>query len=209
MSDIFPSEGAYRTLWRWERQAYLEHLKRLSPNCRRARFHRAMSDDALALHVKRAFSSHVHITGWFLDGVLRGATEVAVYKTSKGLEAEAAFAVEAAHRNKGVGHGLLHRAALFARNRGANLLHIDTERDNQAMLRLAIGSGAAFDIRSSEAEGVLESPPRSVFSLLLETAEEDLGALHWAWDRAVAWATAPLRRGGRIASAAGSVGPRG
>lgn len=181
MSAIVSTDGAYRTLWRWEGNDYLAHLRRLEPKCRRLRFHRSMSDDALELHAKRAFADNVHVVGWFLDGELRGAAEVAVYPTAKGPEAEAAFAVESAYRGRGVGGELMHRAALYARNRGARTLHIATERDNQAMLRLASRAGAEFEINSTEADGVVTSEPRTVFSLLLETAEEDIGVLSWAW----------------------------
>ncbi|MEO1328151.1 MAG: GNAT family N-acetyltransferase [Pseudomonadota bacterium] len=185
--------GAFRSLWSWEADLYYEHLKRLGREDRRLRFHRAMSDDGLRLHVDRAFEHDkkpnglVHVIGWFLDAELRGAAEVAVYETPDGPEAEAAFAVEEDYRGQGVGRELMRRSALYARNRGAGVLHIATERDNRAMLKLAMGSGAVFEISAADADGVLRTEPRSVFSLLLETAEEDLGVAHWAWDRALGW----------------------
>lgn len=180
--------GAYRTLWPSERDDYADHLKRLSPACRRLRFHRAVSDDGLDAHAERVFAKSLHVIGWFYRGVLRGAVEVAVFDGPDGTEAEAAFAVEAHNRGRGVGAELMHRAALYARNRGAETLHIATERDNIPMIRLAVSSGAQFRIHATEADGVLHQDARSVFSLLLETAEEEVGVLHWAWDRAMRWA---------------------
>lgn len=207
MRSMFHEGGAFRTLWSWEAAEYLGHLTRLSADCRRARFHRAMSNDGLALHVERVFQppetrqadEDVHVIGWFLDGALRGAAEVAVFPVGKGerrrLDAEAAFAVEEEHRGQGVGRELMHRAALYARNRGAATLHIATERDNQAMLRLAMGSGATFEINAMEADGVLRAEPRTMFSILLETAEEDVGVAFWAWDRFVLWCERQWRAG--------------
>lgn len=191
MCAMFHPGGAYRTLWSWEKDDYLEHLKRLGPECRRLRFHRAMSDDGLALHVDQVFKAErdggVHVIGWFHDGDLAGAAEVAVYETPSGLDAEAAFAVEEGYRGAGVGRELMHRAALYAQNRGAATLHIATERENRAMLRMAVNSGATFEITASEADGVLQSEPRTIFSILLETVEEEAGVAFWAWDRFVAW----------------------
>lgn len=183
--------GAYRSLFAFEKAAYLAHLKRLSAQDRRLRFHRAMTDAALAAHVERLFSDQPfgrlrQVIGWFRDGVLRGAAEVQVYPIKPcGLEAEAAFAVETAHRRRGVGRELMQRAALFARNRGATRLHIATERTNRPMLRLAMRSGAEFEISGLDADGVLTSDPSSVFSVFLEAAEEETGRAQTAVE--IAW----------------------
>lgn len=187
MRTTFHLGGAFRTLWTWEKPDYVAHLQRLDAHDRRMRFHRAMSDDALALHADRAFETEVHIIGWFVDGELRGAAEVAVFPGAAGPEAEAAFAVEAAYRGYGVGKELMHRAALYARNRNAANLHIATESENQPMMRLALRSGAEFTISSTDADGVLHQTPRTVYSLLLETLEEDTGFLRWCWDAALGW----------------------
>lgn len=207
MRAMLRPRGAFRTLWSSERDEYLEHLQRLSQNCRRLRFHRTMSDDALALHADAAFENHAHVIGWFLDGELRGAAEVVVFDGPNGPEAEAAFAVEEPFRGRGVGRELMHRASLYARNRNARALHIATERENRAMLRLAMGSGTKFEISGGEADGVLTSEPRNVFSLLLETAEEEAGLIHWAFDAAALWMGRSWRRVWRRAAAAAWFGP--
>ena len=185
-SWILPS-GAYRTLWRSEWRDYAEHLKRLSPACRRLRFHRTMTDEALERHARRVFDEGLHVVGWFYRGVLRGAAEVAVFDGPNGPEAEAAFAVEERNRGRGVGAELMHRGALYARNRNAETLHIATEHDNVPMIRLAVSSGARFHIEATDADGVMHQHERNVFSLLLETAEEEVGLIHWAWDRMMRW----------------------
>lgn len=187
--------GAYRSLWSWERDEYFEHLQRLDPAARRQRFHQTMSDDGVALHADHVFAAPgIHVIGWFKEGVLRGAAEVALFDTPRGQEAEAAFAVEAAWRRLGVGGGLMHRAALHARNQGAETLHIATDRDNRPMIRLAKSCGAAFEIDHTEADGVVRAAPRSLGSIALETLEEDAGVAAWAIDSVRAWAGRHWRR---------------
>lgn len=177
--------GAYRSLWSWERDDYHQHLVRLDPTCRRKRFHRAMSDAGLALHADHVFAApKIHVIGWFKDGVLRGAAEVALFDTPRGPEAEAAFAIEAEWRRVGVGRGLMHRAALHARNQGAQRLHIATDRDNRAMIRLAESCGVQFHVEDRDAEGVVRPQPRSLGSIALETLEEEAGVISWLFDAA-------------------------
>lgn len=181
--------GAYRSLGPAERDIYAEHLTRLDPECRRLRFHRSMTDAALEAHADAVFTergdAEMHVIGWFRRGVLRGVGEVAVFDAPgapNGRDAEAAFAVESRWRGKGVGRRLLWLAALHARNSGAQSLHISTERGNRAMVRTAMGAGATFDVGATEAEGVLYTGPRTVFSVALEWIEDEIGYAHWIWD---------------------------
>ena len=179
--------GLFRQLGDSDKPAYIEHLKRLDPACRRQRYHRSMSDAALEARADQVYEDRdIQLIGWFKDGVLRGAAELALIRCPGAIEAEAAFAIEAEHRRKGVGRALLRRAALYARNRGAERIHIATERDNRAMLRLAMASGATFEVEHTEANGVLSAEPRTVFSLCLEWVEEEAGALRWSWERLLA-----------------------
>lgn len=187
--------GVFRQLGDSDKEAYVEHLKRLDPACRRQRYHRAMSDAGLEARAEQVFADRdIHLIGWFKNGALRGAAEVALIRRPGTVEAEAAFAIEAEHRRKGVGRALLRRAALNARNCGASRIHIATERDNRAMLRLAMASGATFEVVDTEAHGVLSAEPRTVFSLCLEWAEEEAGFLRWSWERLMARLAAAARR---------------
>ncbi|MCI4665053.1 MAG: GNAT family N-acetyltransferase [Neomegalonema sp.] len=180
LSTLF---DASRTLWPSEKADYAAHLKRLEPDARRMRFHGPTSDEAIEKHVARVFANdNSLVIGWFAGGEVRAAAEVAVYETPNGTEAEAAFAVESSWRNRGVGRGLMHRAALYARNRGARRLHIATDANNGPMLRLAYNSGADFEIHDGDADGVLVEDPRSVFSICLETLEEEVGLIAWGWE---------------------------
>ena len=176
--------GAYRTLWSWEAAEYADHLKRLDPTARRRRFHGCVSEQALEAHAARAVGDDtVRVIGWFKDGVLRGAVEIAMLDGQSEPEAEAAFTVEKSDRGHGVGHHLMERALLFARNRGAHKVHIATESENRAMIALAAGSGATLEASGQDVDGVLDAGDRTVFSIGLEAVEEEAGLLAWVWGR--------------------------
>lgn len=185
LTELGVDRGAYRVLWPSERCAYLRHLGRLDRESRRQRFHRFMPDKALATHARRVFDDpNIRVIGWFYRGVLRGAAEVAIIPTTgEAVLAESAFAVEKEYRRRGVGAGLMRRAALAARNRRARSMVVSTTWQNRAMLRLAMASGARFETGMADAEGALATGKRSVYSLCLETVNEEVGLVAWSWDR--------------------------
>ena len=184
--------GAFRSLWRWEAPEYAAHLRRLDKTSRRQRFHGAVSDQLLDMHAAKALTNPaVRVIGWFKDGVLRGAVEVALCPAPHGPAAEASFAVEEPFRRGGVGSRLMRRALLFARNRGVAQMHIFTEAGNEAMIALATGADARFAADGWETTGVMDAGERTVFSLGYEAVEEEAGVLSWGWSalrRAIAGA---------------------
>lgn len=203
--------GAYHTLWKSQEGEYAAHLRRLPSGDRRRRFHRTVSNVEATAHAAAVFANdRAEVVGWFQGGVLRGAAEVVFFdvKDRDGgvhVEAEAAFAVEPKWQGRGVGAGLMHRAALHARNAGATRLHIATETDNRAMLKVADQAGVVFEVEDRDAEGVLRAEPRSVASVCLQTLEEEVGLVAWGWELLVAWVRKLPRRvftGRRRASAA-------
>lgn len=190
-----PQDGAYRALWTFDRADYAAHLKRLSPEDRRSRFQHAATDAQIDAHVEAFLRGGGHVIGWFVDGDLRGAAEVAIFPD--GETAEAAFEVEPEWRGRGVGAELVNRSLLWARNRGVRRLLIHTTRTNTAMLKAAKRRGATFEFDLAEAEGVIEAPRASWRSHLREARFEEEGVLRWLWDRA--WRR--LRGAGRAGEA--------
>lgn len=162
-------QGAFRRLCGLDRKAYAEHLRRLSPDDRRARFHHAVSDGWLDAHAARAVAGRGMALGWFCDGMLRAVAEVSL--SNDGASAEAAFDVEADWRGHGVGSQLVARVLLWARNRGARRLIIETTRGNVAMLRAATRHGAAFTFDLGAAEGVIEADGPTLRSHLQEALQ--------------------------------------
>lgn len=185
--------GAYRSLWGWEAPVYAAHLKRLDNASRRRRFHGAVNDGALERHAARALKDkNIRVIGWFKDGVLRGAVEIALIGDGPNPEGEAAFAVEQDFRLGGVGSILMARALLFAKNRGARRVHIATETGNEAMLALASAAGARFARDGWDVDGVVETGERSVFSLGREAVEEEAGVAAWSVAKLARWLQARL-----------------
>lgn len=172
--------GAYRALWTFDREAYEAHLKRLTPTDRLSRFQYAATDAQIERHVDEFLKGGGHVIGWFIDGQLRAAAEVALLN-DRG-SAEGAFEVEPEWRGRGVGAELVGRALLWARNRGARRLLIHTTRRNTAMLKAATHRGATFEFDLSDAEGVIEAPKASWRSHLREFRFEERGVQRWLWD---------------------------
>jgi GNAT superfamily N-acetyltransferase len=168
--------GEFRPLWWFDRAEFAEHLRRLSPDDRRSRFHAEVSDDALQAHAADALRGRGRVIGWWKDGVLRGAAEVAL--SADGASAEGAFEVEEGFRGRGVGSALVGAALLWARNRGARRLLIHTARRNVPMLKAAARYDAAFEFDLSDAEGVIRTHSPTMSS----HAEEAL-AVEVAWIR--------------------------
>lgn len=178
MPGRLSDSGAYRALWTFDRDDYAAHLKRLSPEDRRSRFQYVASDAQIDDHVEKFLKGGGHVIGWFVDGELRGAAEVALL--GDGSAAEAAFEIEPGWRGRGVGAELVIRALLWARNRGVKRLLIHTTRSNTAMLRAARRSGATFEFDLSDAEGIIETRRASWRSHLREAMFEEQGVVRWA-----------------------------
>lgn len=177
--------GAFRALWDFDRDDYEAHLKRLTPADRRSRFQYPASDAQLDAHVDKFLKGGGHVIGWFCDGELRAAAEVAIFEDHE--TAEAAFEVEADWRGRGVCAELVNRALLWARNRGVKRLFIHTSRQNTAMLRAAKQHGATFEFDLTDADGIITAPRASWRSYLREARFEEQGVLRWARDSLRRW----------------------
>jgi GNAT superfamily N-acetyltransferase len=172
--------GAYRALWAFDRAAYLAHLRRLTDADRLSRFQYAATDEQIERHVDEFLAGGGHVIGWFIDGELRAAAEVALL--GDGAAAEGAFEVEGPWRKRGVGAELVGRALLWARNRGASQLLIHTTRRNTAMLAAAKQRGATFEFDLADADGVIAAPRASWRSHVRELRFEEEGVAHWLAD---------------------------
>ena len=174
--------GVFRDLYAMDHVHYAAHLKRLSPEDRASRFHVAVNDARITQHARAAMTSSARVLGWFERGQLRAAAEK--HLSADGQSVEAAFEVEADFRNRGVGTELVARTLLWARNRGARRVLIQTGRRNLPMLRAAQKNGAAFEFDLAEADGVIEAARPSVASHLREAMQNAEGALRWFTDAA-------------------------
>ncbi len=186
MAHLAPN-GALRRLRPWEGRLYAEHLARLPAESRHRRFHGEIGSDALQEHAARVVKDpNKRVFGWFQDGLLRGAAEIAL-SDREPIIAECAFAVEPETQRRGVGSALMERAILHARNHGATRFIVLTSRENQPMIKLGRKFGFAFEADGGEMEGQIQPRPFTAYSLFLEAAEEETGMLAWRGARNAAW----------------------
>lgn len=140
-----------------DQPAHAEHLLRLSPAARRARFHSALNDGAVAAYSQGIDWQHALIFGAFVDGTLRGVGELIPYPDRD--EGEASFSIEADFQHIGIGKRLVLLTLLAARGSGLSRVHMDFIGDNQAMRRLARDVGAISGFSEGVIHAVKTLPP--------------------------------------------------
>jgi len=165
MQDSLADGGVIRKLWIGEAEIYRDHLLRLDPDSRYARFGGAVADEFVHDYVTTTLGLDAVVHGFFAAGVLRGAAELRPLGPVFGREAEAAFSIEATWQSHGIGSTLLDRTLLAARNRGINKLHMACLADNRRMQELArkFAAELSFDFGSVVGEVAAARPtPLSV-----------------------------------------------
>ena len=101
---------------------------------------------------------------------------------------ELGISVLAAHRRRGLGSLLLHRALGHARLIGARRLFMHCLAENAPLMRLAVAAGAAISFTDDEIDSFIELPPGTPFSSAVEIAEEQMALFDWAIKaQRVAW----------------------
>jgi RimJ/RimL family protein N-acetyltransferase len=167
----WPVPGLVRRLWPGDLALMREHLLRLDPDSRRARFTGAVSDAFLEAHAERALLSGGLILGYRAGDALRGIAELQMVDDTR---AEAAFSVETAYRRRGVGAALFRRILLGARNRGARTVHLRCLPHNNAMQALARRHGARLIFDGDEMLGEVETRSPTLASVWEEAFAEGL-----------------------------------
>lgn len=118
-----PAEGVFRRLWPSETDKFRDHLLRLKDS-RRMRFAHAVADAFIEDYAGRMTEYGSVVYGYVLDGKVRAAAELRRLGDSWGEEAEAAFSVERAFQDHGIGSELMGRVVRAARNRSIRRLYI-------------------------------------------------------------------------------------
>ncbi len=129
--------GLIRKLWLGESDRFREHLLRLDPESRANRFGTPVTDYFIDQYAAHALCSDAIVHGYFVDGTLRGCAELRGLNTLAPSEAEAAFSIEKAFQNNGVGSALMGRTILTARNRGIKKLYMNCLSRNHPMQAIA------------------------------------------------------------------------
>jgi len=170
------SGGTVRRLWVGEAELYRQHLLRFDAESRRNRFGGAVSDEFIGRYAQSSALSGAVISGFFVDGVLRGAAELRLLEHAG--DAEAALSVERAWQSRGVGTALLERVLLAARNRKIEHLHMLCLAENRRMKQLARKFDAQLNFQSGSVIGELKAPSPTPISVMRELVADgtDLAA---------------------------------
>ena len=162
-----------------EAPLYRNFLLGLDAQSRRDRFFVHASDAYVMAHADRTWDGNTLLHGCFVDGELRGVAEL--HLGAHGPAAEAAFVVDPALRNQGIGTALLEATVLAARNRGYRCIRVACLRNNFAMRRLAQKAEAKLMLTFDEVHGEIVAPTPTPLSRLRETALDtyDTAARLW------------------------------
>lgn len=150
-------DGTLRALEHSDQASFRDHLIRLDPECRLARFAMPTDEAFLRQYAQISFALDTDILGYFEDGILRGSAELRPIDV--GASAEIAFAVERTQQRRGIGTLLMRRTLLAARERGIRRIYMNCLTANQAMQALACKFSTELAIEDGDVVGVLNANP--------------------------------------------------
>ena len=160
----------------------LAHFLALGEEDRYLRFGYAASDAQIKAYVTRIDFLRDEVFGVFNRKLeLIAAAHIALScQPKQACQAEFGVSVLESGRGKGIGTRLFQRAAMFARNRGIEMLTMQCLTQNAAMMRIARRAGMEVQVEGSETEACLKVPQRGIFSHLDEWVENATGQLDFA-----------------------------
>jgi RimJ/RimL family protein N-acetyltransferase len=164
--------GTIRKLSLGDAGQFAAHLQRLDPESRRRRFQGVVGEDFLARHARQALGSGALVYGYFDEGALRAVAEL---HADGPHAAEAAFSVERAWQDQGIGTELFRRLTVAARNRSVKRITLRCLPENRTMQRLADKFGSRMTTEAGETTARLTAGAPSVFSLFAEALADGTG----------------------------------
>lgn len=169
--------GTIRKLWPTEFDKFRDHLLRLDKSSRRMRFAHGVTDSFIEGYAARINDMTAVVYGYVVEGEVRAAAELRMSGYAWEPVAEAAFSVEAAFQNRGLGSELMGRIIRAARNRGVQHLLLSCLADNAKMQTIARKYEAALRLEYGEVIGDIIPDQASCFSMLAEVMEDRIGSL--------------------------------
>lgn len=167
--------GSIRKLWPSEIEKFRDHLLRLDKDSRRLRFAHGVSDQFIEDYASRMCDMGSIVYGYIEDGEVRACAELRKLGDVWGEEAEAAFSVERAYQDKGLGTELMGRVIRAARNRGCHRLYMSCLAENGKMQAIARKHEADLKFEYGEVIGEIVPQEANYFSLLQEAVEDRVG----------------------------------
>lgn len=175
MSYDVASVRRIRKLLATEQAILRDHLLRLDGESRHMRFAHGVSDSFIEDYAGRMLDLGSIVFGCFIDGELRGVAELRKLGDTWGREAEAAFSVETAHQDDGLGTELMGKIIRSARNRGVQLLFMCCLGENSRMQAIARKFEAELRFEYGEVVGEIVPRTPNYFSVLEEAVEDRVG----------------------------------
>ena len=170
-----PKRARSAELWPTETDKFRDHLLRLDKDSRRLRFAHAVSDAFIEDYASRMSEYGSLVYGHVVDGQVRGAAELRRLGDAWGEEAEAAFSVEKAYQDNGVGSDLMGRVVRAARNRRIRRLYMSCLAENAKMQVIAKKHEAVLRFEYGEVIGEILPETPDYFSMVAEAAEDRVG----------------------------------
>lgn len=175
MSEARIGGGSIRKLWSTETDKFRDHLLRLDKDSRRLRFGMAVDDVFITDYADRAGATQSVVYAFFVHGEMHAAAELRMIGDGWSQEAEAAFSVETAYQDGGVGTELMGRVILAARNRGVHRLYMNCLSENRKMQRIARKYEAELHFDHGEVVGQVKTPGPTPVSLWSEAVDDSSG----------------------------------
>jgi RimJ/RimL family protein N-acetyltransferase len=170
-----PRDGTIRKLWPAETERFRDHLLRLDRDARRMRFAHGVSDSFIADYAGRMNEMGSVVYGYSVGGEVHAAAELRKLGVNWGEEAEAAFSVEAAYQDQGIGTELMGRVIRAARNRGIQRLYMSCLAENSKMQAIAKKHEADLRFEYGEVIGEIIPQDANYFTMIAEAVEDRVG----------------------------------
>jgi GNAT superfamily N-acetyltransferase len=161
-----------RQLWLSDLVDFQEHLKRLDDEARHARLGHAVSDTFIEDYVGTTRRLGTAVFGAYVDGILRGVSELRPLAIGTAGPAEGAITVEALFQDRGIGSALMARLVEAAGNRGYPSLYMICLKDNARMRHIAHTAGASLSYETGDVTGLLSPPSPSPAKVIGECLHE-------------------------------------
>ncbi len=177
-----PMTGSIRKLWPTETNAFRDHLLRLDKDSRRMRFAHSVSDQFIEDYAARMHDMGSIVYAYTEGNQVHAAAELRKLGDRWGDEAEAAFSVETAFQDHGLGSELMGRVIRSARNRGIHRLYMSCLAENAKMQAIARKHEADLKFEYGEVIGEILPETPNYFSIMAEAMEDRVGYMLAVFD---------------------------
>lgn len=177
MSEVTAAPGGIRKLWPTETERFRDHLLRLDKASRRMRFAHAVSDTFIEDYATRVGDMGSVVYVYVEDDEVRAAAELRKLGDSWGNEAEAAFSVESAYQDRGIGSDLMGKVIRSARNRGVQRIYMSCLPENRRMQAIAKKYEAALTFELGDVVGEIVPVGSNYFDVIAEAVDDRVSFL--------------------------------